>query len=110
MSYDGNMTVRIGLDDLRVVSEALMLRFPLRAPESRRVARMRELLECSGELGRAIGTQTHTGRVHCQGSHGIGDLSMATESVQSALVAWASLVQEIAAEYRGVVDGAALAS
>ena len=36
---------------------------------------------------------------------GIGDLVGDTESLHDALTAWASLIQDVANEYRGVVDG-----
>lgn len=105
MTNDRRHSIRIAPDDLRVVAQALLLRLPLRAPESRRLAYMNTLLAASTELGRSVTTHTHCGRVNCQGSHGIGDLLADTEALQSALATWASLVQEIANEYRGVVDG-----
>ena len=107
MSYAGQPSICIAPDDLRVVAQALMLRLPLRGAETRRVARMHELLERSSELGRAVTAQTHCGRVHCQGSHGAGDLIGDTDALQRAFAAYASLVQAVAAEYRGVVDGVA---
>jgi hypothetical protein len=107
MSYAGQTSIRIAPDDLRVVAQALMLRLPLRAAESRRLARMHQLLEVSSELGRAVGAQTHCGRVHCQGSYGAGDLIGDTETLASALVAYASLVHDVATEYRAIVDGSA---
>jgi hypothetical protein len=105
MSYAGPPSICIAPDDLRVVAEALKLRLPLRGAETRRVARMHELLERSSELGRAMTQQTHCGRVHCQGSHGAGDLMADTATLQHAFAAYASLVRAVADEYRGVVDG-----
>ena len=105
MSYAGPPSICIAPDDLRVVAEALKLRLPLRGAETRRVARMHELLERSSELCRTLTAQTHCGRVHCHGSHGAGDLLADTHALQSALAAYASLVSAIADEYRAVVDG-----
>jgi len=108
MSYPGPATVCIAPDDLRVVAQALMLRLPLRAAESRRVSRMHELLDRSSELARAVVAQTHCGRVHCQGTHGAGDLVADTDALQVAFAAYASIVQAIAEEYRSIVDGVPL--
>jgi hypothetical protein len=96
----------ISHEDLRVVARAALLRLPLRAPETRRIARMRELLEASVELSRALAAQTHMSRVHCQGSYGTGDLLAETDALCESLDAFGALVAEIASEYRGLVSDA----
>jgi len=99
-------TTTIALDDLQIVAHAFLLRLPLRTPEARRVARLRELLEISSELGRQLAAQTHCGRVHCQGSHGTGDLHADTAALYGTLAAFGALTRAIADEYRHLVDEA----
>jgi hypothetical protein len=97
-------SVLIRHDDLRVAAEAMLLRLPLRTPESRRVAHCRALLDASAELARLMAAHTHCGRVQSQGSHGTGDLVADTEALYAALAAFADLVHDFAGEYRLVVD------
>jgi hypothetical protein len=96
-------SVVIHQEDLRVAAHAMLLRLPLRTPETRRIARVRELLDVSSELTRLMAAQTHCGRVQCQGSHGTGDLVAQTETLYESLAVFGALVQEIAREYRKVV-------
>lgn len=90
----------IAREDLETLAQVAMLRFPLRASESRRVERMRTLLAASAELGRALGSYTHCGLVNCQGSHGVGSLCEEGEAFYAAFVRYAELMREIADEYR----------
>jgi hypothetical protein len=101
-------SVTITRDDLEIVAEAMMLRFHLRGSESRRVARMREQLATASELCRALNTHTHHALVHCQGSHGTGDLQADTAALYDALASFALLVHEVAGEYRATVREAAV--
>jgi hypothetical protein len=103
MSGPDRTTIVIEREDLRVLAQALMLRLPLRAQESRRVARMRELLDCSAELTRVLAAQTHSGRVNCHGSHGIGDLEAETDALIDALAEYATILRDVAAEHRAIV-------
>lgn len=98
-------SLAISHEDLLVAAHAAMLRLPLRAPETRRVARVRELLDASAEVARVLRAQVHTGSVHCQGTCGTGDLVAETEILYQALARFAGLVHETADEYRRVVDG-----
>jgi hypothetical protein len=98
-------TVTISHEDLLVAAHAMLLRLPLRSPETRRVARIRELLEVSAELSRALRAHVHCGSVQCQGSYGAGDLVAETEILYETFAHFGALVHEIAADYRKVVDG-----
>ena len=95
--------VTITRDDLETVSEAVMLRFPLRHAETRRVERMRELLEASSELCRSLTQHTQHALVHCRGSHGTGDLASDADVLFKALTAYGALIHDVAAEYRSAV-------
>lgn len=99
-------SVVIRHEDLRIAAHAMLLRLPLRTPESRRIARVRELLDVSAELARLLAAQAHCGRVQSQGSHGTGDLIADTEAFYESLAVFGALVHEIATEYRRVADPA----
>ena len=87
-------------EDLETLAQVAMLRFPLRASESRRLERMRTLLAAGTELGRALSSYTHCGLVNCQGSHGVGSLCNEGEAFFAAFVRYTELMHEIAEEYR----------
>ena len=97
-------TISISRRDLAVVAEAVTARFPLRAGETRRLARVRQLLASAGELNRMLAAHTHRVLVHCQGSHGVGDITMDSQALYEALAAYAVLIQETADAYRGLED------
>ena len=90
-------------DDLETASEAVMLRFPLRQAETRRLQRMSELLEAGSELGRVLTRHTQHALVHCRGSHGTGDLVADAHALYDALTTYAALVRDVADEYRSVI-------
>ncbi|HKG94551.1 MAG TPA: hypothetical protein VKA84_21740 [Gemmatimonadaceae bacterium] len=102
MSRDAG-DVGITLDDLETVSEAVMLRFPLRHAESHRIERMRELLDAASELNRALTQHTQHAVVHCRGSHGTGDLVADAGVLFDALATFGMVVRDVAAEYRSTV-------
>ena len=95
-------SVNVSRQDFAIVAEAVMARFPLRAGEARRQARMRELLAQSQELNRLLAAHTHRVLVHCQGTHGVGDLAADSESLFDALAAYGALVRDIADTYRAL--------
>ena len=96
--------VNFSREDFAVVAEAVMARFPLRAGEARRLARVRELLTQSQELNRLLGAHTHRALVHCQGTHGIGDVAADSHSLFDALAAYSVLIRDIADTYRLGLD------
>ena len=96
-------SVTITRDDLETVSEAVELRFPLRHAETRRVERMRELLDASSELCRALTQHTQHALVHCRGTHGTGDLRADADALFKALATYGALIHEVGAEYRSAV-------
>lgn len=79
-----------------------MARCPSRAGEARRLARMRELLTQSQELNRLLAAHTHRALVHCQGSHGIGDVAADAELLFDALAAYGELIRDTANMYRAL--------
>ena len=96
----------IAREDLETLAQVAMLRFPLRASESRRLERMRTLLAAGAELGRTLSSYTHCGLVNCQGSHGVGSLCTEGEAFLAAFVRYTELMREIADEYRRFTDEA----
>lgn len=103
MSIDTNSAeVSICRDDLLIVSAAMDLRYPLRAPESHRIERMRELLSAASELSRALAAHSQHSLVDCQGSHGMWDLAADAEALFDALAVYSGLVRHVATEYRSV--------
>jgi hypothetical protein len=104
MTANSQPAVVIAQDDLRIVAHAALLRLPLRTAEMRRIARVRELLDVSTDLARILAAQAHTGRVHCQGSYGTGDLVSDTSALYETLAVFGALVHEIAGEYGRIVD------
>jgi hypothetical protein len=91
-------------EDLATLAQAAMLRFPLRAAESHRLARMRTLLAAGAELGRALNAYTHCGLVNCEGFRGVGNLGAEGEAFYTAFVEYADLMRETAAEFRRFTD------
>jgi hypothetical protein len=94
--------VNFSREDFAVVAEAVMARFPLRAGEARRLAKMRELLAQSQELNRLLAAHTHRALVHCQGTHGIGDIAADSNSLFDALAGYGVLIRDIADTYRAL--------
>jgi hypothetical protein len=96
-------SVTISLDDLTLVSEAVMLRHPHRAAEQRRIARIRELLGAATQLSRALTLHTQHALVNCQGSHGIADPVSDAAALHEVLAAYAVVLREVASECRPIV-------
>ena len=92
--------VHIAHDDLALLAEVAMMRFPLRAAESYRLERMRTVLEAAVDLTRTLEAHTHCALVNYRGSHGVGDLGTETEALSLALQRFGRVVSETAAEYR----------
>jgi hypothetical protein len=100
MDATSQPTAAIAHDDLRVLAELAMMRFPLRAAESHRLESMRAVLEAASELSRTLAAHTHCALVNFRGSHGAGDLVSETEAFSAALERYAQLVKETAGEFR----------
>jgi hypothetical protein len=92
--------VTIAHDDLVLLAEVAMLRFPLRGAESHRLEQMRTVLDAAADLARALESHTHCALVNHRGSHGTGDLAAETVLLSAALQRFGWLVAETAAEYR----------
>ncbi|MEO5816088.1 MAG: hypothetical protein ABIT20_12500 [Gemmatimonadaceae bacterium] len=93
-------TVCFSPRDLAVVARVVTARLPLREGETRRLARMRQLLASAGELNRTLATHTHHSLVNCQGSHGVGDIAVDTNALFEALAEFAVLIHDTADAYR----------
>ena len=100
-------SVTISRDDLAVVADATDIRFPTRAAESRRIARLRTMLATASDLSRALSDHTRHSLIDCQGTHGTWDLARDVDDLYRALVAYSTSIQELAEEYRPVVRGPA---
>ena len=92
--------VSLSREDFESVANAVMDRFSLRAAEGRRLAMVRELLATAAELNRTLATHTHRSLVHCQGSHGVGDIAADTVALFEALDAFATRLRDTADAYR----------
>ena len=99
MHVSTQANVTISRDDLHALAELATMRLPLRAPESRRIERMRTLLVASSELCRALSAHTHCALVNCQGSHGTGSLEEEGEALFTAMERYAALMRDIVADY-----------
>ena len=106
MHVSTEASVTISREDLQTLAELATMRLPLRAPESRRVERMRTLLVASSELCRTLSGHTHCALVNCQGSHGTGSLEQEGEALFAALQQYADLMHEIVADYRHLTGDA----
>ena len=102
-----NDCVTISREDIAIVADATVIRFPLRAPECKRVARMRDMLAASSELCRTLSDHTQHSLIGCQGTHGTWDLTEDADAFYRALATYAAAVREVAAEYRAAVRGPA---
>jgi len=89
--------------DLEALAGIAMMRLPLRAPEYRRLQRMRALLDAATELTRRLGSHTHAMLVNCGGTHGVGDLRAETSALFDALEAYTTLVHDVTAEYESLL-------
>ncbi len=96
-------SISISREDIAIVADATVIRFPLRAHESKRVAHLREMLATASDLCRTLSDHTQHSLVDCQGSHGTWDLTKDADAFYRALAAYADAVREVAAEYRSVV-------
>jgi hypothetical protein len=93
----------ISREDLRIVAAVVEMRLPLRAPEQRRVARARQVLAAEAELGRAVTVHTQHALISCQGSHGAANLPEDTAALYAALASYATIIRDVADEYRSLV-------
>jgi len=102
-------SVTISLDDLTLISEAVMIRHPHRAAEQRRIAKVRQLLGAANELGSALSRHTRHALVNCQGSHGTGDPVSDAAALHEVFAAYAAVLREVASECRPIVRGSSRA-
>ena len=100
MHVSTEASVTISREDLQALAELATMRLPLRAPESRRVERIRTLLVASSELCRTLSAHTHCALVNCQGSHGTGSLEHEGDALFAAIQQYAELLHELVADYR----------
>ena len=97
-------TIRISPAHLSTIAELVTMRFPLRAPEAKRVTRVRGVIAAAGELNRALATYAQHALVHCHGSAGTSDLLADTERLDKALRAFGAEVEAVAREYHEAVN------
>jgi hypothetical protein len=104
MSNDYRKALIVTTEDLRTVAELVTMRFPLRAPETRRVARLRSLLAATAEVNRSLSTFLEHALVHCHGTAGTSDLSADTVALDQALRSFSAEIADVAREYDGAVN------
>jgi hypothetical protein len=102
MKDDYESALSIASADLDTVAELITMRFPLRAAEARRGARMRALMAVTADLNRALSTYAQHALVHCQGTAGTSDLSADTAALTEALRAFSTEIRMIAREYDSI--------
>ena len=103
MTNDFRNALAVKTDDLKTVAELITMRFPLRAPETRRVARLRTLLAATAEVNRSISTFLEHALVHCHGTAGSSDLSADTAALDQALRNFSAEIASVANDYEGAV-------
>jgi hypothetical protein len=104
MSNDYRKALIVNTEDLRTVAELVTMRFPLRAPETRRVVRLRSLLAATAEVNRSLSTFLEHALVHCHGTAGASDLSADTVALDQALRSFSEEIADVAREYDGAVN------
>ena len=104
MSNDYRNALAVKTKDLQTVAELITMRFPLRAPETRRVARLRGLLAATTEVNRTLSTFLEHALVHCQGTAGTSDLSADTMALDQALRNFSAEVASVACDYDDAVN------
>jgi hypothetical protein len=95
--------VAIARDDLDVITELVMLRLQLRAPESRRLEALRTLIALGANFTRALSNYTQRALVECDEGQGTGELLRDGDVLFDALTAYGAAVRAMAAEYHALV-------
>jgi dTDP-4-dehydrorhamnose reductase len=104
MTYPSENALCIRSTDLNTVAELITMRFPLRGPEAKRVARLRTLLAATAELNRTLATYSQHALVHCHGTAGTSDLSADTAALDQALRTFCAEIEEVARDYDDAVN------
>lgn len=91
-------------EDLSTIAELITMRFPLRGPETKRVARLRTLLAATAELNRTLSTYSQHALVHCHGTAGTSDLSADTVALDNALRTFCAEIESVARDYGDAVN------
>jgi len=95
-------SIIISPEDLDTIAELIVMRFPLRVAEGRRLARMRALMLVTAALNRAVSTYAQHALVNCQGTAGTSDLCADTAALNHALQAFSTEIRMIAHEYDSI--------
>jgi hypothetical protein len=104
MSNDFRNSLVVRTEDLKTVAELVTMRFPLRAPETRRVVRLRSLLAATAEVNRSLSTFLEHALVHCHGTAGTSDLSADTAALDQALRSFSAEIASVAHDYDNAVN------
>jgi hypothetical protein len=104
MSNDLRKSLVVNSEDLKTVAELVTMRFPLRAPETRRVARLRSLLTATAEVNRSLSTFLEHALVHCHGTAGTSDLSADAAALDHALRTFSAEIASVAHDYDDAVN------
>jgi hypothetical protein len=101
-------TAAVAYEDLQIVAAIAALRLPPGAGEADRAARVRTLLDTSGDLSYAISTYTHRLLVYSGRRPASGGLGDDTIALQDALEGFAREVRAIADAYRSMITPPAI--
>jgi hypothetical protein len=104
MNNDYRKALTIDTEHLRTVAELITMRYPLRGPETRRVARLRSLLGAASEVNRSLSIFLEHALVHCHGTAGTSDLTADTVALDQALRAFSVEVESVARDYDDSVN------
>jgi hypothetical protein len=104
MSNDFRNALIVKSEDLKTVAELVTMRFPLRAPETRRVVRLRSLLAATAEVNRSLSTFLEHALVHCHGTAGTSDLTADTVALDQALRSFSAEIASVAHDYDDAVN------
>lgn len=95
--------IRLARDDLGVVAETIALRLQLRLPEAQRSRRVRELTATSSGLAQALAGYAQRAGVVCENGRAADDVVAETELLYEKLMAFAAIIESIAAEFRPLI-------
>lgn len=109
MSESREQVVIIDREELGVLSDALMSRYPTRSAEVHRVERLRIGLAAAAGLAEALEAYARLGRIHCERSASAQDLTREAGELFRAFVIWSEQLQILSAEFRHLAEPSPIA-
>jgi hypothetical protein len=100
VSNTEEQSVTIARQDLSILSDALMSRYPTRSAEVRRVELLRGGLAAAAGLAEVLEAYTRLGIIHCERGTNARDLTRESAELFRAFVIWSEQLRTLAAEFR----------